>query len=61
MILMSGDLEVQYEGEEATVVKAGSYMYGPAGKPHRAKCLDNGPCVLFIALVEVFDAAVVKN
>lgn len=56
MILISGDLEVQYEGEKATVLKAGSYAYGPAGKPHKAKCLDNGPCVLFVAMVDPFDA-----
>ncbi|MBD0830890.1 cupin domain-containing protein [Aestuariibaculum sediminum] len=61
MILMSGDMEVQYEGEKPVIVKAGSYLYGPAGKPHRAKCLDNGPCVLFIALVDTFDAVVVKE
>ena len=61
MILMSGELEVEYEGEDPVVVKAGSYLYGPSGKPHRAKCLDNGPCVLFIALVETFDAVVVKD
>ena len=61
MILMSGDLEVQYEGEQSRIVRAGSYLYGPANKPHKAKCLDNGPCVLFIALVETFDATVVKH
>jgi len=56
MILMSGDLEVQYEGEKPVVLKAGSYAYGPAGKPHKAKCLDNGPCVLFVAMIDPFDA-----
>ena len=56
MILISGDLEVQYEGEKPVVLKAGSYAYGPAGKPHKAKCLDNGPCVLFVAMVDPFDA-----
>ena len=56
MILISGDLEVQYQGEKAVVLKAGSYAYGPAGKPHKAKCLDNGPCVLFVAMVDPFDA-----
>jgi len=56
MILISGDLEVQYEGEKPTVLKAGSYAYGPAAKPHKAKCLDNGPCVLFVAMVDPFDA-----
>ncbi len=56
MILISGDLEVQYEGEKPVVLKAGSYAYGPAGKPHKAKCLDNGPCVLFVAMIDPFDA-----
>lgn len=56
MILISGDLEVQYEGEKSVVLKAGSYAYGPGGKPHKAKCLDNGPCVLFVAMVDPFDA-----
>jgi len=57
MILISGDLEVQYQGEKPVVLKAGYYAYGPAGKPHKAKCLDNGPCVLFVAMVDPFDAA----
>ncbi|MBT8194899.1 MAG: cupin domain-containing protein [Bacteroidia bacterium] len=56
MILISGDLEVEYEGENPVVLRAGSYAYGPAGKPHKAKCLDNGPCVLFVAMVDPFDA-----
>lgn len=56
MILISGDLEVEYEGEKPAVLKAGSYAYGPAGKPHKAKCLNNGPCILFVAMVDPFDA-----
>ena len=56
MILVSGDLEVQYEGEKPVILKAGTYAYGPSGKPHKAKCLDNGPCVLFVAMVDPFDA-----
>ena len=62
MILISGDLEVQYEGEKPVVLKAGSYAYGPAGKPHKAKCLDNGPCVFFVAMVDPFDAVpIIQN
>lgn len=56
MILISGDLEVEYEDEKPVVLKAGTYAYGPAGKPHKAKCLNNGPCVLFVAMVDPFDA-----
>jgi mannose-6-phosphate isomerase-like protein (cupin superfamily) len=56
MVLISGEMEVTYEGEPTQLLKTGSYAYGPAQKPHSAKCLDKGPCVLFIALVEPFDA-----
>jgi len=56
MVLITGELEVTYEGEATQIIKAGSYLYGPGGKPHKAKCLDSGPCVLFIALVAPFDA-----
>ncbi len=56
MLLVTGVLEVTYEGEPSQTLKAGSYAYGPAKKPHKAKCLDSGPCLLFIALVEPFDA-----
>ena len=56
MVLISGELEVQYEGEKPQILKAGTYAYGPANKPHRAKCLNSGQCVLFIALVDPFNA-----
>jgi mannose-6-phosphate isomerase-like protein (cupin superfamily) len=56
MVLISGEMEVTYQGEPTQLMKTGSYAYGPAKKPHSAKCLDKGPCVLFIALVAPFDA-----
>ena len=56
MVLISGEMEVTYEGEETVALKAGSYAYGPARKPHWAKCGDAGPCVLFIAFEEPVDA-----
>lgn len=56
MILISGELEVTYKGEKPQILKAGSYAYGPARKPHTAKCGDAGPCVLFIAFEEPLDA-----
>lgn len=56
MILISGELEVTYKGEKSQILKAGSYAYGPAKKPHTAKCGDAGPCVLFIAFEEPLDA-----
>lgn len=55
MILIAGELEVTYEGEQPQLLKAGSYAYGPANKPHIAKCGDT-PCLLFIAFEEPVDA-----
>lgn len=56
MILVSGELEVTYTGEKPQILKVGSYAYGPAKKPHTAKCGDAGPCILFIAFEEPLDA-----
>ena len=56
MILISGELHVTYEGEEEQVMKVGSYAFGPANKPHTAKCASKEPCVLFIAFEEPLDA-----
>lgn len=61
MVLISGEMEVQYEGEKPQILKAGTYAYGPANKPHRAKCLNNGQCVLFIAMIDPFDAVPIKK
>lgn len=56
MILISGVLEVTYEGEKSKTLKAGTYAYGPAKKYHSAKCGDAGPCILFIAFEAPVDA-----
>jgi len=56
MILISGELQVTYKGEDTQTLKAGSYAYGPSKKPHTAKCSSPEPCVLFIAFEEPLDA-----
>ncbi len=61
MILLSGELEVTYEGESKQVMKVGSYAYGPSKKPHTAKCGDAGPCIIFIAFEEPLDAFAVED
>lgn len=61
MVLISGELEVQYEGQEAEVMKAGTYGYGPAERPHEATCISDKPCVLFVAFEEPIDAFAVKQ
>ena len=56
MILLSGELEVTYEGEETRIMKVGTYAYGPSKKPHTARCGDGDPCIIFIAFEEPLDA-----
>lgn len=49
MILVSGELEVKYQGAPAANLRTGHYAYGPARLPHRATCRSDDPCTLFIA------------
>ncbi|MFA5941356.1 MAG: cupin domain-containing protein [Sinimarinibacterium sp.] len=56
MVLVSGELDVTYEGQSTTRLRTGSYAYGPAGKPHQAVCARGAPCVLFIAFESPLDA-----
>lgn len=61
MILVSGELHVTYEGQPDSVLKAGSYAYGPAKRPHHARCASDEPCVLFIAFEEPLDAVPIET
>lgn len=56
MVLVSGELEVTYEGQASARLRPGSYAYGPAGKSHYAVCAKGAPCVLFIAFEAPLDA-----
>lgn len=49
MVLVSGAMTVDYDGQEPITLKTGSYAYGPAKLPHAAVCAPGAPCVLFIA------------
>ena len=60
MVLVSGELHVTYEGQVVSVLKAGSYAYGPANKAHKAYCASTKPCVLFIAFEGPVDAVPVE-
>ena len=60
MVLLSGKMEVTYEGESTSTMKTGNYAFGPAKKPHVAKCVSKDPCVLFIGFNEPVDAYAVE-
>lgn len=61
MVLVSGELHVTYDGQKMTVLKAGSYAYGPAKLPHKGYCASKAPCVLFIAFEAPVDAIPVET
>lgn len=56
MVLVAGELHVTYDGQKKTVLKRGTYAYGPAKHPHEGYCASAGPCVLFIAFESPLDA-----
>jgi quercetin dioxygenase-like cupin family protein len=56
MVLLTGELEVTYQGQSPVVLVTGQYAYGPAKAPHGAKCRSQEPCTLFIAFDLPVDA-----
>lgn len=56
MTLLSGAMNVNYQGQPTTKLKTGMYAYGPAKAVHEGRCISDEPCVLFIAFEEPLDA-----
>ncbi len=56
MTLVSGNLEVKYQGEKPIGLKEGSYLYGPPMHAHQAICKSKESCVLFINFDKPIDA-----
>lgn len=61
MVLVAGELHVTYDGQKKTVLKPGTYAYGPAKLPHKGYCASAVPCVLFIAFESPLDAVPVES
>lgn len=61
MVLVSGEMQVSYDGQDPALLKPGMYAYGPAKLGHSATCGDQGPCVLFIAFEGPIDAVPVGD
>ncbi len=56
MALVTGELEVTYQGQQPATLKIGDYAYGPAKLPHAAVCASSDACTLFIAFEGAVDA-----
>ena len=56
MVLVQGEMRIDFDGHDPVVLRVGTYAYGPAGLPHVAECLSEEPCLLFIAFEQPVDA-----
>jgi len=61
MVLVAGELHVTYDGQKTTVLRPGTYAYGPAKRPHKGFCASTVACVLFIAFESPLDAVPVER
>jgi quercetin dioxygenase-like cupin family protein len=61
MVLVSGELQVTYEGQKPVTLKPGMYAYGPPKLTHKATCGKAEACVLFIAFNSPIDAYETAN
>lgn len=62
MVLVSGKMQVHYDGHDKEVLTAGVYGFGPPELPHEAKCLEgDDPCILFIAFNKPIDVFPVEQ
>lgn len=62
MILVTGKLNVKYQGAQPVTLYPGNYAYGPARLPHKATCIAAEACTLFVAFegtvdVEAYEGA----
>ena len=61
MVLIAGELRVDFEGQAPTTLLPGNYAYGPPQLPHGGACVSTTPCVLFIAFEAPVDAVAGKS
>ena len=61
MVLLTGKMEVTYKNEKTIIMDVGDFAYGPAKKPHSAKCLSKDPCILYIGFGEPVDAFAIEE
>ncbi|MEQ9811871.1 MAG: cupin domain-containing protein [Azospirillaceae bacterium] len=61
MVLVAGEMTVDYDGQDPVTLESGTYAYGPPELPHSAECVSSEACVLFIAFNEPIDAAPVAE
>ena len=55
MTLLSGELDINDQGQSATRLNNSMYAYVPAKAPHHGRCIIEAACVLFVASGDPLD------
>lgn len=61
MVLLAGEMLVDYDNQKPAVIKPSDYAYGPPKLPHVATCQSQEDCVLFISFDQPVDAFAVDE
>ncbi|MFO7953817.1 cupin domain-containing protein [Thioalkalivibrio sp.] len=61
MVLVRGEMEVDYDDQDPVVLRPGTYAYGPARRAHATHCISDEDCILFIAFEEPVDAHATRD
>ena len=49
MVLISGEIDLTYQGQATMKMKSDIYIYGSPKVPHTGRCVSAEPCELFIS------------
>ena len=61
MKLVSGEMELNYEGQDTLSIESGMYVYAPEKLAYSGKCISSKPCELFVSFddpVETYQGSV---
>ncbi len=56
MIMIQGEFETTYVGQERVILKKGDYAFGPAGLAHDGYCSSKEACVMYVGYDSPLDA-----
>ncbi len=61
MIMVQGEFETTYVGQDRVILKSGDYAFGPAGLAHDGYCASDEECVMYVGYDTPLDALPFEN
>ncbi len=56
MIMIEGEFETTYVGQDSVTLKKGDYAFGPAGLAHDGYCASEKECIMYVGYDNPLDA-----